>query len=74
MPQKTFVTALLYVFMRFMQNEENLSEKNFKKDLTKRYKRGIIIKRSERAILAQLVEHILGKDEVVGSNPIDSSI
>ena len=38
---------------------------------------GIIIKRSkvvERAILAQLVEHILGKDEVVGSNPIDSSI
>ena len=25
------------------------------------------------AILAQLVEHILGKDEVVGSNPIDSS-
>ncbi len=26
------------------------------------------------AILAQLVEHILGKDEVVGSNPIDSSI
>ena len=27
---------------------------------------------AEYAVLAQLVEHILGKDEVAGSNPVNS--
>lgn len=31
------------------------------------------IGKSEYAVMAQLAEHVLGKDEVTGSNPVNSS-
>lgn len=49
-------------------------QKKIKKDLTNNRFQVIIIKLFQNsAVLAQLVEHLLGKEEVAGSNPANSS-
>ncbi len=46
----------------FLRETQFLNCKNVSKALKNRY-----------AAMAQLVEHVLGKDEVTGSNPVSSS-
>ena len=72
-----------YILTIFKKNIKK-SKKNSKKVLTNRICSAIIVKQSHRtlrcnrkvgiAAMAQLVERVLGKDEVPGPNPGSSSI
>ena len=72
-PDKTRLTGLLSFTYSGMHADTNISFSDFFKILLTNERRSVILYHAVSAAMAQLAEHILGKDEVPGPNPGSSS-
>ena len=67
-----FVKQIYHSFcFKYLQNIKNYSIKMLDKTVSLIYNKSC--RKLYYAAMAQVVEHILGKDEVTGSNPVSSS-
>ena len=72
-PDKTRLTDLLSFADSGVRADTNISFSVFSKNLLTNERISVILYHAVSAAMAQLAEHILGKDEVPGPNPGSSS-